>query len=290
MKKIWSLPIPQDCQELPRPHDVPDAPSAFGLWNMLSGPFSDAAAGPVRARAPRDWENGEMFGDGWGANAPINVGKRARNKDRARMERRALELQEQEQDDPGDWFANARNMRNRGVRGITEGGPDADGHGFRKKDTKIRIARAWKSDDPPLVNSKLSLLDRVSNGDDHGHHSHSRDYRHGRFSRDRDRDRDRDRGRDRGGWEQSRDRDRDRDWDRDRDRRGQDYGGLRIRGSAGRSDSSRHTDLRVDEVREDQRREDSRTRSSRNRDRERESRTNRDRSPRGPQYKGGYTR
>jgi len=116
---------PQDCQELPHPHDTPDAPSAFGLWNMLTGPFVDAAERPARARAPRDWENGETFGDGWGANAPINVGKRARNKDRARMERRALELEEQEeQDDQGDWFANARNMRNRGVRSSGPG-PDA---------------------------------------------------------------------------------------------------------------------------------------------------------------------
>jgi protein AIR1/2 len=271
---------------------------------MLSGPFSDAAARPVPARAPRDWENGETFGDGWGANAPINVGKRARNKDRARMERRAFELEEQEQDDEGDWFANARNMRNRGVRGA-ESRPDTGAHGFRKKDAKIRITRAWKSDDPPPspYDRKQSLLERVSNDDDHGHHSHSRDHRHGHYGRDRereirdrdgdrdrDRDRDRDGERDRGrepGWERSRDRDNDRDWDRGRDR-GQDYGGgLHIRGSASRNDSSRHTGLEVGEGR---RREDSRARSSKDRDRERESRTSRDRGPRGPQYRGGYTR
>jgi len=43
---------PQDCQELPHPHDTPDAPSAFGLWNMLTGPFVDAAERP-RALAHR---------------------------------------------------------------------------------------------------------------------------------------------------------------------------------------------------------------------------------------------
>jgi protein AIR1/2 len=264
---------------------------------MLSGPFVDAAVLPMRARAPRDWENGETFGDGWGANAPINVGKRARNKDRARMERRALELEEEEQDDEGDWFANAQNMRNRGVRGGP--GPDAGGQrGFRKKDAKIRLTRAWKSDDPPSSpsNRKQSLLERVGNDDDHGHHSHSRDHHHGHYGRDRDRDRDRDkdRGRERGGWERSRDRDNDQDWDRGRDR-GQDYGGgLSVRGSASRNDSSRHTGLEAGELREGRRREDSRTRSSRDRDRdrerERESRMSRDRGPRGPQYKGGYTR
>jgi protein AIR1/2 len=275
---------------------------------MLSGPFFDAAVRPTHARAPRDWENGETFGDGWGANAPINVGKRARNKDRARMERRALELEEQEQDDQGDWFANARNMRNRGVRGGGPG-PDTSGHGFRKKDAKIRITRAWKSDDPPIPSPsdrRQSLLERVGDDDDHGHHSHSRDHRHGRYGRDRerenrdrdrdnrdrvrDRDRDKDRGRERGGWERSRDRDNDRDWDRGQDR-GQDYGGeLSIRGSASRNDSSRHTGLEMGELGEGRRREDSRSRSSRDRDRERGSRTSRDRGPRGPQYRGGYTR
>jgi protein AIR1/2 len=295
---------------------VPDVPSAFGVWNILTGPFSDVPEQPMRARAPRDWENEETFGDGWGTNAPINVGKRARNKDRARMERRALELEEQEQDDQGDWFENARNMRNRGgVRRSGPGpGPDTSGHGFRKKDAKIRLTRAWKSDDPPPPSSpssrKQSLLDRVGNDDDdddHGHHSHSRDHRHGHYGRDRerenrdrdrdsvrdrdrDRDRDKDRGRERGGWERRRDRDNDRDWDRGRDR-SQDYGGgLSIRGSASRNDSSRRTGLEVGSPREGRRREDSRSRSSRDRDRERESRTSRDRGPRGPQYRGGYTR
>jgi protein AIR1/2 len=252
----------------------------------------------LHARAPRDWENGETFGDGWGANAPINVGKRARNKDRARMERRALELeeQEQEQDDQDDWFANARNMRNRGVRSAESDRPGPDG--FRKKqDAKIRITGAWtrKSDDPPPSppsNRKLSLLERVSNDDDRRHHSRSRDHRHGHYSRDRerenrDRDRDRDRGRERG-----RDRDYDRDWDRGRRDRGQDYGGRsHIRGSASRNDSSsRHTGLEVGEPREGRRREDSRAQSSRDKDREREPRTGRDRGPQGPQYRGGYTR
>jgi len=275
---------------------------------MLSGPFFDAATRPVRARAPRDWENEETFGDGWGANAPINVGKRARNKDRARMERRALELEEQEEDDQSDWFANARNVRNRGARGAESSGPrpgpDAGAHGFRKKDAKIRIMRAWKSDDPPSSpsNRKLSLLERVSNDDDHGHHSHSRDHRHGHYGRDRDRgnrdrdrdkdgdrDRDRDHGRERGDWERSRDRDNDRDWDRGRDRSQDHGGGLHIRRTASRNDSSRHTGLEVSDLREGRRREDSRTRNSRDRDRERESRTSRDRGPRGPQYRGGYT-
>ena len=267
--------------------------------STLSGPFSDAAAAPVRARAPRDWENGESFGDGWGANAPINVGKRGRNRNRARMEQRALELEEREQDDPGDWFSNPRNVRNRGVRGAGgEGGGGPDAAVGKKKDAKIRIGRAWKSDDPPPpppsgtgTTTKLSLLERVSNDDEYDPHS-SRGHRHGYYGRDRDRDRDRDRyhhGRDR-----DRDRDRgggrdhhDRDWDRDRDHDGgRDEVGFRIRGSAGRTDPSRHRDSEMGE-RKGRRREESGTRS---RDRERESRASRDHGPRSPQYKGGYTR
>ncbi|KAI0291756.1 hypothetical protein BC826DRAFT_1186821 [Russula brevipes] len=180
-----------DCKELPRPQDAPSAPSAFGLYNTLSGPFSDAAARPIFARAPRDWENGETFGDGWGTSAPINVGKRARNRERERMERRALELEQQEQDDAGDWFENARNARNRGTRdarhdhhrpsagggggggrgrgrGRRESSPGAaaatgGGRGVGRKDAKIRLARAWKSDDPP--HRKPTLLERVHNND-----------------------------------------------------------------------------------------------------------------------------
>ena len=216
------------------------------------------------------------------------------------MERRALELEEQEQDDQDDWFANPRNVRSRGARGAAESGPSADasGHGFRKKDAKIRIMGAWKSDDPPPSNRKPSLLDRVSNdGDDNTCHSRdqiygSRDREIRERDRDRDRDRDKDRRRERGGWERSRDRDNDRDWDRGRDR-GHYYGdgdGLSIRGSASRNDSSRHTGLEVGELREGRRWEDSRTRSSRDTERERDSRTSRDRGPRAPQYRGGYTR
>ncbi|KAH9960467.1 hypothetical protein BC827DRAFT_1207950 [Russula dissimulans] len=281
-----------DCTDLPRPHDTPSAPSAFGRYNTLSGPFSDAAAGPVRARAPPPWENGDTFGDGWGASAPINVGKRARNKDRMRMEQRALEIQEREQDDPSDWFENARNVRNRGMgRGARRDHErdhdhdryyDRDGGGpGRKNDAKIRIGRAWKSDDPP-PHRKLSLLERVqdNDNDDHRHmrpDSRDRDRDHDRDrdrdrARDKDGDRERERDRDRGGWGRSRGRDRDRDG-----------GGLRIRGSAGRTDSEVHEH-------EHERRGQ---KESKNGDRRegRESRASRDdRGRRGPQYKGGYGR
>ncbi|KAH9981836.1 hypothetical protein BJV74DRAFT_778256, partial [Russula compacta] len=219
-----------DCCELPHPHDTPSAPSAFGLYNILSGPFSDAAAAPIRARGPRDWENGETFGDGWGANAPINVGKRARNRDRVRMEQRALELQEQ--DDQNDWFENARNTRsNRTVRG---GGGE---RGVEKKNAKIRIGRAWKSDDRDPSphyhhHHKSSLLERMYGDDDDvdvDHSSSSRRHRQGAsrghsHSRDQDRDRDWDRGRGRDRREREH-LERSRTRDHDRSPRGPQYRG-----------------------------------------------------------------
>jgi protein AIR1/2 len=226
----------------------------------------------VHARAPRDWETGESFGDGWGASAPINVGKRARNKDRMRMEQRAREIQELSDQD--DWFGNPRNMRNRGMGG----GARRDGG---SKDVKIRFGPPRKRDNSPPRGP--SLLERVHGDDD----KHSR-------PRPRHRDRDRDRGRDRG---ERHHRDRDRERDRDRD----DDPELHIRGSASRSKNPRYRD---DGSRREERRGDDRRRDdSRSGDREQERHRERGgeheferraswdgRGTRGPQYRGGYAR
>ncbi|KAI9447747.1 hypothetical protein H4582DRAFT_1801919 [Lactarius indigo] len=271
-----------DCKD-PRPHDTSSAPSAFGQFNTFTGPFSDTVTTPrVHTRAPRDWETSQSFGDGWGGNAPINVGKRARNKDRMRMEQRALEIEELA--DPDDWFGNARNVRNRGMGGSASRDRDRD-RGGGMKDLKIRfLETSRKRDDPPYPGP--SLLDRVHISDD----KRSRRYRH-RDQHDHDRDH---------GERHHRDRDRDRD----------DSGpglGLRIRGSASKSDDRPRRDDgdRWEGRRGDDRRwEDSRSgdrEQERHRDRdgyrersgggERERRESWDgRGARGPQYRGGYAR
>ncbi|KAI9467292.1 hypothetical protein BJY52DRAFT_1201603 [Lactarius psammicola] len=191
-----------DCNDS-RPHDTPSVPSAFGKFNTFTGPFSDDTVGapPVHARAPRDWETSD---------APINVGKRARNKDRMRMEQRALEIEELA--DPDDWFGNPRNVRNRGMGG---GGVRRDRDRDRDrgrersggmKDMKIRfLESARKRDDPPLQGP--SLLERVHGGDD----KRSRHYRHRDHSRDRGRSGE---GNDRR-WEGSRSGDREQERHRD---------------------------------------------------------------------------
>ncbi|KAH9173391.1 hypothetical protein EDB89DRAFT_724666 [Lactarius sanguifluus] len=270
-----------DCKD-PRPHDTLSAPSAFGQFNTFTGPFSDSvAAPPVHARAPRDWETSQSFGDGWGGNAPINVGKRARNKDRMRMEQRALEIEELA--DPDDWFGNARNVRNRGMAGgSTRRDRDRD-RGGGTKDVKIRFLET--ANDPPLPGP--SLLDRVHI--DYDYDRRSRRYRDQRDGRDH-------------GERHHRDRDRERDRDRDD---GEPGPGLRIRGSASRgNDHPRRNDGdRWEERRGDDRRwEDSRSgdrEQERHKDGHKErpwdhDRGRRDswegRGARGPQYKGGYAR
>lgn len=104
-----------DCNSLPHPPDHPLEPSAFSSYNIMSGPFFDATTSlsKGKARRPRDWETSDHVGDGWGFNAPMNVGKQGRKKDRARMEQVAKHQEEEE--DPDDWFGNPRNARNRGM-------------------------------------------------------------------------------------------------------------------------------------------------------------------------------
>ncbi|KAL7282689.1 hypothetical protein ACG7TL_004163 [Trametes sanguinea] len=88
------------------PFDAPREPSAFSLYNILSGPFSSEGTRPSK-RAPRDWETASAFADGFGFVAPMEVGKQGRKKERARLERRAREMEEAEQDED-DWFGAAR--------------------------------------------------------------------------------------------------------------------------------------------------------------------------------------
>ncbi|KAH9062238.1 hypothetical protein EDB87DRAFT_1673943 [Lactarius vividus] len=272
-----------DCKD-PRPHDTLSAPSAFGQFNTFTGPFSDTVATPpMHARPPRDWETSQSFGDGWGGNAPINVGKRARNKDRMRMEQRALEIEELA--DPDDWFGNARNVRNRGMGGGSTR-RDRD-RGGGTKDVRIRfLEMARERDDPPHPGP--SLLDRVHIDDD----------RRSRRYRDRDQQHDRDHG-------ERHHRDRDRERDRDRDD-GEPGPGLRIRGSASRGndrprrdDGDKWEEWRGDDYRWEDNRSGGDREQERYKDGHRERPRGHDRGrreswegrgARGPQYRGGYTR
>ncbi|KZT70314.1 hypothetical protein DAEQUDRAFT_725592 [Daedalea quercina L-15889] len=98
-----------DCREAPHVPDLPRDPSAFSVYNTLAGPFADPDARPPpkskTKRPPRDWEVASAFADGYGGHVPMDVGKQGRRKERAKMEQRAREWEDR-QDDPDDWFGN----------------------------------------------------------------------------------------------------------------------------------------------------------------------------------------
>ncbi|PFH52703.1 hypothetical protein AMATHDRAFT_107883, partial [Amanita thiersii Skay4041] len=101
-----------DCEELPHRHDIPVEPSAFSLNNMLSGPFYDSTeqlqslSNKDRCRSEIDKDTSE-----WLQNLPDEVGKQGRKKHMERMEKRAREQEQVEED---DWFGNSTNLRIRG--------------------------------------------------------------------------------------------------------------------------------------------------------------------------------
>ncbi|KII94762.1 hypothetical protein PLICRDRAFT_47774 [Plicaturopsis crispa FD-325 SS-3] len=200
-----------DCNDAPHPGDFPLEPSGFSAYNTMSGPFADeeqAVSTKPRHRQPRSWEQEDVFPDGWGKDAPVNVGKQGKKKDRARMEKQMREAE----DDPDDWFGAPANARSRGA---VPTGP-ARGGGRQKKMSFGFSKEQRQFQAPPSLPSKPQLLDRLSDGRDpyemQRDNWRNRDYDDGkrRGGGGRERHRDRDKNRDRGG-RGDRDRDRDRD-------------------------------------------------------------------------------
>ncbi|KIK99996.1 hypothetical protein PAXRUDRAFT_381108 [Paxillus rubicundulus Ve08.2h10] len=89
-----------DCDELPHLLNSPRESSAFSAHNVMSGPFYDPSIEPARIRrGPRELQNEAdlpHLPDDWGAGAPVNVGKQAKNKDREKLEKRFREQEEDE--------------------------------------------------------------------------------------------------------------------------------------------------------------------------------------------------
>lgn len=78
----------------------------------MSGPFYDPAAEPDSIkRGPRERENTPRLPDDWDAGAPIDVGRRGKNKDKERLEKRFRE----QEDEGDDWFNDIRNVKSKGV-------------------------------------------------------------------------------------------------------------------------------------------------------------------------------
>ncbi|KAF8974755.1 hypothetical protein BDZ97DRAFT_1775256 [Flammula alnicola] len=95
-----------DCHDIEKTR-FPDDHSAFSIYNIMTGPFFDPAKEPKtstsRSRV-RDRENMEDI-SGWGKGAPDRVGRQARMKSRAALEKQAHQVE----DDPDDWFGNPLN-------------------------------------------------------------------------------------------------------------------------------------------------------------------------------------
>ncbi|KAG0709612.1 hypothetical protein DFH29DRAFT_793037, partial [Suillus ampliporus] len=212
-----------DCDEVAFVFGIPAEPSAFSSHNIMSGPFYDPASEPVRVRrGPRESQNEEdrpTLREDWGMDAPVNVGKQGKNKDKEKLAKR---FREQEDDDTGDWFNNPRNMKNRGNDKPASNGRKAIKFGNSMKD----VARQFM---PPQSaaprKSGPSLLHRLGDSPHHGHRRRSGDqygppkepesYRI-RGASNNSRDRDGEYSRSNSGRDRERQRRDSREWDRDR--------------------------------------------------------------------------
>lgn len=150
---------PQDCDELPHLATVPSENSAFSSHNVKLSPFYDSSTEPVSIkRGPREREstiNWPHLPDEWDADAPVDVGKRGKNKDKERLEKR---FREQEDDDE-DWFNGIRNVKRRGKD------QQAPPPGPRGKTFRFGSFKDGASSLPPSLptsSSGSSLLARIS--------------------------------------------------------------------------------------------------------------------------------
>ncbi|KAI6113699.1 hypothetical protein EV401DRAFT_1866622 [Pisolithus croceorrhizus] len=144
-----------DCDELPRSSQVPPEPSAFSAFNLMTGPFYDPTMeSPRIRRGPRDLRESEDLTRLPDLNVPIDVGKRGRNKDRENLEKR---FREQEDGEPGDWFNDMQNAKNRRVKEPPSRGK-AMKFGASLKDGGRKLS-------PPRTSEKpRSLLARLGDG------------------------------------------------------------------------------------------------------------------------------
>ncbi|KAJ8697893.1 hypothetical protein PTI98_004663 [Pleurotus ostreatus] len=231
-----------------------EEPSAFSEYNTSSGPFFDANAeptsGPSRSRPLRDWERPDFVDP----KLPGNVGKEGRKKDRAKLEKRAREIDDEDEED--DWFNKGARKRSSGSRSKPKSadgenrGANGNGNGTARPKGKMPQISfkngARDLDSKVTTTASMSLLDRIQMDDD----GKAKAASSSRFNNDR------------GQSSRNRDRDRDRD-DRERDDRGHRH--------RRESDSYRGG---------------SKGGGPRSRDKSRDDRQ----PPTGPRYKGGYNR
>ena len=148
--------------------DFPREPSAFSTHNTMSGPFFDPAAEPAQYQASyRDHGGDDKLPESWGINAPSNVGKQGRSKDRVKLEKRFRE--QEAASDPEDWFVNPANARSRGLQAnapLNRVGP----HGSKKLVFGASMKEAGPQFQPSSIPERPKLIDRIHDG--HGRSKH----------------------------------------------------------------------------------------------------------------------
>ncbi|EGN93064.1 hypothetical protein SERLA73DRAFT_190229 [Serpula lacrymans var. lacrymans S7.3] len=155
-----------DCDEVPHIYDIPVESSAFSLHNTTSGPFFDPAAEPIRThRGPRELQSEAdkpPLNEDWGIDAPLNVGREGKKKDRARLEKR---YREQDEEDPDDWFGKSRMGRGRG-KPVEQPPPRSGGLKFSTsmKDVgrQFMPAPPDRNEKPPSLLARLGVTDNSS--------------------------------------------------------------------------------------------------------------------------------
>ncbi|KAL5487924.1 hypothetical protein ACEPAI_6032 [Sanghuangporus weigelae] len=143
-----------DCQVEPRHSDLKE-PSAFGSYNIMSGPFAEQKLALSNGRKlRREWEADGNFDDGYGFTGPSDVGKRGRDKERERMRRREKEMQKID-DDEDDWFGNLHNI-GRSRSSATES--------KRSREKMVIDLKNGNRSDKDRRRSGVTLMDRISSG------------------------------------------------------------------------------------------------------------------------------
>ncbi|KAK2466194.1 hypothetical protein APHAL10511_001836 [Amanita phalloides] len=167
-----------DCDELPHRYDRPEEPSAFSFYNIMCGPFYD----PITLKQPHPRRQNSDTGS---KAIPTDVGKQARRKNMAKLEKRE---REQECVDEDDWFSKS-NLKIRGQAKQDDRRRDEP-----RKASKITFGKSVVDARKRLDEGDKapSLLSRISTG--RGSHDRGDD-RDRYYDRDRKRQHERDRDR-----------------------------------------------------------------------------------------------
>jgi len=167
----------QDCDQ-PHVADRPPEPSAFSAYNTKSGPFFDVSERPEPPKFHRrsNPESEEYLPDGWAQDAPIDVGKRGRNKAKEKLEQQARAMNQRADESEEDWFAKTERPRSDRSRD----GPGGDSRSKKPSlglslEARLSQPSQHASRNPNQNQSRRSLFDRLGQPPAGVNHSQSKE-------------------------------------------------------------------------------------------------------------------